>query len=148
MPSKYFHFLSAWFLIAGASLLMSCGKKPASGMLVLTETVSELPPMNFASGDAWRYLPKARLVAINPKNTHGSAKVLTADFYSALSPDISVDGSSMVFAAQKKETDPWQIWEMDLSGSEKPQGDLPSGKLHGPGLSAQRQHRFQPVDDQ
>ena len=69
--------------------------------------------MNMATGEAWRYLPGARIVLVDPEKP-GSSKILTEDFYSACSPDISWDGNLMLFAAQQKENDIWQIWEMNL----------------------------------
>ncbi len=38
---------------------------------------------------------------------------LTHGFYSARSPEVSFDGSKMLFSAQKNKDERWQIWEMD-----------------------------------
>jgi hypothetical protein len=45
----------------------------------------------------------------------GSETILTADFYSACTPGISYDAKQMLFLAQQKEHEPWQVWEMDLA---------------------------------
>ncbi|HXI02310.1 MAG TPA: hypothetical protein VNI57_03960, partial [Candidatus Saccharimonadales bacterium] len=54
----------------------------------------------------------ARIVLVAP----GAAPVdLTADFHSAADPEISFDGKKMLFAAQPRAGDPWDIFEMDLA---------------------------------
>jgi hypothetical protein len=40
---------------------------------------------------------------------------LTPDFYSARSPEVSYDGSKLLFSAQRNVGDTWQIWELELS---------------------------------
>jgi hypothetical protein len=52
---------------------------------------------------------------MDPSKPEASEKVLTGNFYSARSPHISFDGNYMLFAAQQKQNEPWQIWEMDLN---------------------------------
>ena len=70
--------------------------------------------INYITGDSWRYIPQAQIVALDPDKPAGSLKVLTAEYYSARSPEISYDGKYLLFAAQKKQSDLWQIWEMNL----------------------------------
>jgi hypothetical protein len=95
-------------------LLFSCrGRAVKTGMLVATEAPANIPGGDYVNGDLWRYIPEARIVAFIPGKP-ASAKVLTNDFYSACSPEISYDGRLMLFTAQQIQDDPWQIWEMDL----------------------------------
>jgi hypothetical protein len=54
------------------------------------------------------------LILINPAKKRTPGKVITSSFFSACSPNVSFDGKSLVFAAQKKEGDNWQIWKMNL----------------------------------
>lgn len=61
---------------------------------------------------------QSRIAFISPDNPEKTFKVLTADFYSALSPRISFDGNLLLFAGQKSQNDNWQIWEMNLKNSE------------------------------
>ena len=42
---------------------------------------------------------------------------LTPEFHSARSPEVSFDGSKMLFSAQKNKDEIWQIWEMDVNTS-------------------------------
>lgn len=58
-----------------------------------------------------------RIGLIDPAQTQKPVRILTDDFYSACSPEVSYDGKSMIFAGRKGEADPWQIWEMNLSTS-------------------------------
>lgn len=90
-------------------------------MLIITQTSGNIKNLNFITGESWRYVPKAFITALDPDKPE-SLKVLTDEFYSACYPDISYDGKYMLFAAQQKEGDLWQIWEMVL-------GNLKSRKV-------------------
>ncbi|MBK9390659.1 MAG: hypothetical protein IPN68_10830 [Bacteroidetes bacterium] len=95
-------------------LLTACGRNSMEGMVILTEGRLTMVNPDYITGQGWRNLPQSQLTAIDPSNPSAVADVLTSDFYSASSPDISFDGSKIIFAAQKNQDDPWQIWEMDL----------------------------------
>ncbi len=96
-------------------LISSCEDKTSGSMIVITETKSDLHEKDFLSGKNWRLIPESRIVAIDDTQPGKSVKLLTKDFFSACSPDISYDGKSMLFAGQLKANDPWQIWEMNLT---------------------------------
>jgi hypothetical protein len=98
--------------------LSSCKKKSMIGMIVITQTTDKKQNANCLKSDSCRCFPKSQLVVINPDKPNDLIKVLTENFYSALSPDISYDGSHMLFAAREKQNDIWQIWEMNLENSE------------------------------
>lgn len=66
-----------------------------------------------------RYIEGTRIVKLSTVSDH--ALNLTPDFYSAADPDISFDGSSIIFAGKKERTDYWQIWRMKIDGSQKTQ---------------------------
>jgi len=92
--------------------LTSCRNQSLTGMVVFTR----VPIDNFdihEKGITHKY-PGAQIVAVNPDNPDGSEIILTTDFYSAHSPEVSFDGKHLLFAAQQKQYEPWQIWEMDL----------------------------------
>lgn len=82
-------------------------------MLIITQAPCTAGDPDYFAGASWRVLPKAQIAALDP-GKYGKSKVLTDEFHSACYPEISYDGKSMIFAAQKKEGDLWQIWEMDL----------------------------------
>jgi hypothetical protein len=94
-------------------IVYSCGRQVKPGMLILTEVPGNINSQDYLSGVSGNYLRGARISSVIPGKT-SSQNVLTKDFYSACSPDISYDGKSMLFAARLKQEDPWQIWEMNL----------------------------------
>ncbi len=96
-------------------LFPSCKEKSMDGMIIFTQVPDKPQDNNYVTGNSWRYVPQARIVALNPDKAGGSFKVITADFYSARSPEISDDGQYLLFTAQKRQNDPWQIWEMNLA---------------------------------
>ena len=84
------------------------------GMIICTRVAGKLPDMNLLTGDSWRYLPQSQIVALDHSKPEEPFKVLTVGYYSARSPQISFDGKFMLFTAQQKQNETWQIWEMDL----------------------------------
>jgi hypothetical protein len=83
-------------------------------MIIITEGERNTGIHDYISGESWRYIPKTHLIAIDPQHPDNSAEILTSDFYSARSPEVSYDGTHLLFAAQKDQNETWQIWEMDL----------------------------------
>jgi hypothetical protein len=102
-------------LASAVCFLSSCSKNSKVGMIVFTRTSLKTGNFNFKTGDFWRFIPQGQIAIIDPKTPQKSLKILTGDFYSACSPVISYDGKNLLFSAQKKQNDPWQIWEMDLN---------------------------------
>ncbi len=84
-------------------------------MIIFTRSAVKSNSTNFDKSDSWRYIPQAQILKLDPEKPEASEKVLTTNFYSAHSPEISYDGKYLLFAAQQKQNDPWQIWEMDLN---------------------------------
>ena len=84
------------------------------GMIVFTEVAGDLQDNNYITGNSWRYVSDSRIVALNANKSGDNLKVLTEDYFSACSPNISYDGNFMLFAAQKSQNDIWQIFEMNL----------------------------------
>ena len=87
------------------------------GMIIVTQTAGKVHNMNHIPRDSRRYIPQTRIVALNPDKPEKTLKFMTAGYYSAQSPEISYDGKYMLFTAQQKENDTWQIWEMNLTDS-------------------------------
>jgi hypothetical protein len=114
---KSLNTISLLSLLIGFSgiFLSSCKEEMSmEGMIVFSQTKGSLQEVNDFSINDWRYISGARIVALNPNKPEEKLKVLTEKFFSACSPEISYDGSSMLFAAQEKQNDIWQIWEMNL----------------------------------
>jgi hypothetical protein len=55
-----------------------------------------------------------RLMRLDPD---GTTRVLSDDFQSAADPEISFDGTKILFAGKKSASDPWQIFEVNADGS-------------------------------
>jgi hypothetical protein len=107
--------LTICILFSGAFFLTSCSGHKATSRIILTVTEDLPVTTDFSTGDGWRYVARTRLVAIDSNASQGEGRELTSGFFSALSPDVSPDGLSVVFAGRQKENDPWQIWQMKLA---------------------------------
>ena len=92
----------------------SCNERSMEGMIVFTQVKGNLQEANYITGDSWRYILNSRIVVFNPNKPQEKLKILSKDFFSACSPEISYDGKSMLFTAQKKQNDKWQIWEINF----------------------------------
>jgi len=102
------------FLLFLYSLInVACGDNNDSGKIIITQAPVGETNTNMVTGEGWRYVTGSQIVLIDPDNSELS-EVLTKDFNSACSPDISWDGFNMLFAGKQKENEPWQIWRMDL----------------------------------
>jgi len=116
MINKRSNIAFQFFVLISCSIaiLSSCNKKSAYGMIIITETKGDLLDIKDKSDDTLRYNSDSRIVSLNLNKSKNEVKVLTEDFFSACSPEISFDGKFIVFAAQKRQQDVWQIWEMNL----------------------------------
>jgi hypothetical protein len=99
------------------TLTISCEDKINEGLVLMTEISSDTSKGLELTG----YYPQAQIVAVNFNKPAKPVKVLTADFFAAQSPEVSFDGLSMLFCAQKKQEDLWQVWEMNLNTQESRQ---------------------------
>jgi hypothetical protein len=94
--------------------MASCNSKSVkNGMLLVTEAPQNIQALDYIGGESWRYLTGARISAFFPGKP-SSLKVITENFFSASSPKISYNGRFMLFTAQKKKDESWQVWEMNL----------------------------------
>jgi len=75
------------------------------------------------------YGQDARLVVVRPD---GSRKVLTEGFHSACDPEISFDGTRLLFAGKRNADDDWNIFEMNVDGSDVRQVTRDIGNCRGP----------------
>jgi hypothetical protein len=75
----------------------------------------------------------ARLVKVNPDST---IEELSRDFQSACDPAISFDASHILFAGKRTADDDWNIYEMDIDGSNVRQITKGIGNCRNPGYQA------------
>jgi hypothetical protein len=104
---KQFSILT-WIIILTGILAGSCTRNASQRAWIVTETKGQ---PGSSTDTAWIWNNESRIVLVED----GKTKVLTGNFYSARSPQVSFDGKNMLFAAREKISGPWQIWEMDLA---------------------------------
>jgi Hydrazine synthase alpha subunit middle domain len=109
--------ISLALLVSSGILLVSCRKNSYDGMIIFTEVSRKLGAKNYVNGNSCRYIPRSHIAVMDPAKPDKSIKVLTSDYYSARSPEISCDGRHLLFTGQQKENDPWQIYEINLTNS-------------------------------
>jgi Tol biopolymer transport system component len=76
----------------------------------------------------------ARLVVVNPD---GALRVLTGDFHSACDPEVSFDGTRVLFAGKRAATDRWNVFEMAVNGSQVRQITRDTGNCRSPSYQSQ-----------
>lgn len=117
------------FILFSATSALSAvngGLRQPRGHIENAIIVTQLPPApNQQSGKTleregsavnWflKFGEGARLVKVNPDS---SIEELSRDFHSACDPAISFDASHILFAGKKTPDDDWNIYEMDIDGS-------------------------------
>jgi hypothetical protein len=102
--------------LAILTIISGCSNQSAhEGRVIFTQL-----PVNLADdgqiirGD-YRYAADMKIAIAEMNKTLENIEVLTSNFYSARSPEVSYDGTQLVFSGQKNEGDIWQIWIMPLS---------------------------------
>jgi len=68
-----------------------------------------------------RFPKGSSLVRLRSKQVADPVQNLTPDFFAAADPEISFDGTRILFSGQKVATARWQVWEMNADGSSKRQ---------------------------
>ena len=118
-----------------STCLISCSNRSIEEMIIFTRVPAD--QFMFKEEAIAHHFPGAQIAAVHPDHPNRSESILTSDFYSACSPEISYDAKRMLFLAQQKENDPWQVWEMDLKkGTSRRITDFSescSGPLYLPG---------------
>jgi hypothetical protein len=99
----------------------SCRKKFPEGIIIFTQVSGKLSDINLSAQEEAGQAIQAFIQVLNPAKPGSQPRTLTKEFYSARSPEISCDGTRMLFTAQKKQEDKWQIWEMNLGNSKSRQ---------------------------
>jgi len=103
--------------LAGGRIALGSGSAPAAGAFV----VAQYPPQRVAAGAPGGGTRRAglgeggRLALVLPG---GRRRLLSAGFHSAVDPEVSFDGKSILFAAKSSASDPWCVFEMKADGSQ------------------------------
>ncbi|MGB4293944.1 MAG: hypothetical protein WBJ37_13815 [Bacteroidales bacterium] len=112
MRRKKSEYLYLLFIIL--PLIVSCSDKNRGKLIITREEISD-NRFDYVTGKTWRYPEKSSLIEIDITAGKKNPIVLTGNFYSACSPDVSYDGKKILFAGKINRDDYWQIYEMKLS---------------------------------
>lgn len=106
-------------IVSGASLILytlisltpkqSTFKEGAVIAVRISHTDTTIPGENFSgltSGEI------SQLILLEPNDPSGTYNVITERFYSAISPVVSLDRTSILFSARKSVDSSWQIYKM------------------------------------
>ena len=83
-----------------------------------------------------RFPQGSQLVRLDAATKPQSVANLTPEFFAAADPHISFDGTRVLFAAQARPGERWQIWEMNADGSDQHQVTHLSGDCLRPAYLA------------
>ena len=76
----------------------------------------------FASGPLAERFPRGSRIVLLKAATAANAPIsLTDGFFAAADPQINFGATKILFSAQKSQGDRWQLWEMNLDGTNKRQ---------------------------
>ncbi len=103
-------------LSSSTLIFTSCKGKIKEGTIIFTQLAGDIDAASFSGERQWMNDTQMRIVALDPAKPE-KIKVLTENFFSARSPEVSYDGKHLLFTGRMNETDPWQIWDMSLDNS-------------------------------
>jgi hypothetical protein len=86
-----------------------------------TEIVFVQTPVLAAGGLTGRFPQGSRLARARMGSQPGSVLNLTTEFFGAADPQVLFDGTKVLFAGKKGRQAHWQIWEMNVDGTDKRQ---------------------------
>jgi len=96
----------------GTSLL---SRSLPDGQVIMTRVSADNELSEIGTGIDKLNVQNAQIVSFNPEKRGSSPNVLTENFASAISPELSPDNRQLVFAGKKQLGDNWQIWMLNLS---------------------------------
>lgn len=98
--------------------------------------VTQLPLLEKQTSENDRFLDfgkGGRLIKVNPDS---SVEELSRDFHSACDPSVSFDASHVLFAGKRAPDDDWNIYEMEIDGSNVRQITRDLGNCRSPDYQA------------
>jgi hypothetical protein len=89
------------------------------GYIIVTRTPVEKGLITLGTGTGMEKLAlqNAEIVSFDPEYPGSTLNVLTKNFATAITPELSLDNRHIVFAAKKEVGDNWQIWKLNLRNS-------------------------------
>lgn len=98
------------------TIISGCSNQSAhEGRVIFTQLPVNLVDDGQIIRGEYHYAANMKIAIAGINKTLENIEVLTGDFFSARSPEVSYDGTQLVFSGQKNEGDIWQIWIMHLS---------------------------------
>jgi hypothetical protein len=117
--ARYLLYIAGLLTLVLSATILWPASEESSAPIVVTQlppdSAREAAPSGSAGMLRGEFGDGARLVLVDPGK---ETRILTSGFHSACDPDISFDGTRMLFAGKRESTDPWDIFEMELDGSE------------------------------
>lgn len=117
-------YIGIFAAVALSVLLIDPGpteEEPLPAVVIFTQVPARAELMSALNAGDPLLFESSRIVRFNYQNSESEPKFLTPEFHSAASPSLSFDNERIVFSGRKSAEDPWQIWLMDLDGSNKKQ---------------------------
>lgn len=112
--------LGAFIVVATPSVPRSTAQTPLQEVSKPEVVFVEAPLV--AAGELTSRFPQgSRLARLTSATKPSQVVNLTPDFFAAADPQISYDGTRVLFAGQKEVGGRWQVWEMKADGSDKRQ---------------------------
>jgi Hydrazine synthase alpha subunit middle domain len=96
-------------------------KSAVAPRLALPEIVFVQTPKLVAGPLAQRFPQGSVIVRLPSSAAQKGVLRLTDGFFAAADPQVSFDGTRILFSGQKGQSDRWQLWEMSLDGSSQRQ---------------------------
>jgi hypothetical protein len=106
---------------APASSQTPPAKQKVKGSAQLPELVFVQAPRITGGRLSQRFPEGSSIVRLSPSAQPRKVVHLTDGFFAAADPQISFDGTRVLFSGQRNQNEHWQLWEMDLDGAHKRQ---------------------------
>lgn len=134
-----FSIVALWTIATNASEKTSAPQLPSQSHIEYPFIVTQIPvgavQARVESARKWRS-DDARLVCVSGSGEDISVKVISEGFHSVCDPEISFDGSHLLFAGKRAPADRWNIFETAIDGSDVRQITSNLGDCRSPSYQA------------
>src|SRR5512143_3101685 len=122
--------LSRWTLVAALCSLLVAVLASVKAPLARSQGREFVPPPDIVfvqapavvTGELTQRFPRgSHLIRLSPEARPHNEIDLTPDFFAVADPHVSPDASKILFSGQKTAAARWQVWEMNIDGSNQRQ---------------------------
>jgi hypothetical protein len=136
-------FVWIWGIVAAATCLLIVGylaaapqnhsRQQTTAPDITRPDIVFVQTPEVVSGPLSQQFPKGSAIfRLNGKAAPGEPAPLSDGFFAAADPQVNFEGTKVLFSGQKRQGERWQIWEMNLDGSNKRQvTECPEDCLRG-----------------